>query len=415
VGGVARRAFRRPVTEADLGPILTFFEAGREGGTFDTGVEMALRRILADPEFVFRFERAPAGVPVGEAYRVSDLELASRLSFFLWSSIPDEELLGLAESGRLREPGVLSAQVARMLGDGRAMALVENFAGQWLFLRELPNRSPDLLVFPDFDENLRRAFVRETELLFGTIVREDRSVFEVLTADYTFVNEQLAAHYEIPNVYGTDFRRVRVPADARRGLLGHGSFLTLTSATNRTSPVTRGAWLLENILGSPPPQPPPNVPALPENTEGQGIELLPTSVRERMVAHRDDPACRGCHQLMDPIGLALENFDAIGRWRTLDSGSPVDASGQLVDGTMIDGAGDLRDALLAYPDAYLQTLIEKLLMYATGRATDYYDMPVVREVAARASENGYRFSEIVAGIVESDSFQMRMKIPEDDL
>jgi hypothetical protein len=408
-----RRAFRRPVTDGEIEPLFSFYRAGREAGSFDSGIEMAVRRILADPEFVFRFERAPEQVSVGTPYRVSDLELASRLSFFLWSSIPDEELLTLAEQGALGDPSVLRQQVGRMLGDPRSAALVENFSGQWLFLRELANRNPDLLVFPDFDENLRGSFARETELLFETIVREDRSVFDVLDADYTFVNERLARHYGIPNIYGTDFRRVQVPGDARRGLFGQGSFLTLTSATNRTSPVTRGAWVLENLLGSPPPQPPPNVPALPENTEGQGIEIVPTSVRERMIRHRDNPACRNCHQLMDPIGLALENFDAIGRWRTMDSGSAVDASGLLVDGTAINGVEDLRSALLGYPDAFLETLTEKLLMYATGRAVHYYDMTVVRAIAAEAAGNDYRFSSLVQGIVASEPFQMRMKTAED--
>jgi len=412
---LARHAYRRPVTDTDIEPLLNFYRSGRQGanGSFDKGIEMALRRILADPQFVFRFERDPENVPAGSAHRITDLELASRLSFFLWSSIPDEGLLTAAEQGKLRNSTVLQQQVRRMLKDPRSQALVTNFAGQWLYLRELRNRNPDLLVFPDFDDNLRQAFQRETELLFESIVREDRNVFEVLNADYTFVNERLAKHYGIPNIYGSDFRRITVDNSTRRGLLGHGSFLMVTSSPNRTSPVTRGSWILENLLGSPAPLPPPNVPPLPENTSGQGISTAPTSVRERMISHRANQPCKGCHQIMDPIGLALENFDGIGRWRSMDSGSKIDASGQLVDGTPIDGVETLRNALLSRPDAFVQTMTEKLLMYAVGRAAHYYDMPAVRAITREAGSNDYRFSSLVLGIVNSDPFQMRVKKAEE--
>ena len=366
---------------------------------------MALRRLLADPQFVFRFEGTPVNITAATAYRISDVELASRLSFFLWSSIPDEELLTVAEHGELHDPAVLERQVKRMLKDAKSQALISNFAGQWLFLRELKNRNPDLLVYPDFDDNLRQAFQHETELLFESIVREDRNVFDLMTANYTFVNERLARHYGIPNIYGSDFRRVTIQSDARRGLLGQGSILTVTSNPNRTSPVTRGAWILENLLGSPPPSPPPNVPPFPEAKTGQGATDATPSVRDRMIAHRANQPCKGCHQIMDPIGLALENFDGVGRWRTTDSDIPIDASGQLVDGTAIDGAESLRKALLR---AFVQTMTEKLLMYATGRAAHYYDMPAIRAITRESARNDYRFSSLVLGIVNSKPFQMRM-------
>jgi hypothetical protein len=415
ISNLARRAYRRPVTDADVEPLLNFYRSGKQGksGSFDRGIEMALRRIIADPQFVFRFERDPAEAQAGRAHRVTDIELASRLSFFLWSSIPDEELLALAEQGKLRNQGVLQQQVKRMLKDPRSEALVSNFSSQWLFLRELRNRNPDLLIYPDFDDNLRQAFQHETELLFDSIVREDRNVFDILNADYTFVNERLARHYGIPNVYGSDFRRVTIENKTRRGLLGQGSFLTVTSAPNRTSPVTRGSWILENLLGSAPPSPPPNVPPLPENTNGQGVAAVATSVRERMTNHRANQPCKGCHQLMDPIGLALENFDGVGRWRNTDSGSKIDASGQLVDGTPIDGVETLRNALLSRPDAFVQTMTEKLLMYAVGRASHSYDMPAIRVITREAARNNYRFSSLVAGVVNSDAFQMRVKKAEE--
>jgi cytochrome c551/c552 len=412
ISTLARRAYRRPVLDADIQPLLNFYREGRKTGDFDKGIEMALRRMLSDPQFVFRFERDPANISAGTAHRVTDLELASRLSFFLWSSIPDDELLTAAEQGKLKDPAILQQQVRRMLKDSRSQSLVTNFSGQWLYLRELKNRNPDLIMYPDFDDNLRLAFQRETELLFDSVVREDRSVFDVLNADYTFVNERLAKHYGIPNVYGSDFRRVTVEKQ-RRGLLGQGSFLTITSNPNRTSPVTRGSWILENLLGSPPPSPPPNVPPLPENTNGQGVTTVPTSVRDRMTLHRANQPCKGCHQLMDPIGLALENFDGIGRWRLEDSGTKIDASGQLVDGTPIDGVESLRNALLGRPDAFVQTMTEKLLMYAVGRATRSYDMPAIRAITREASRNNYRFSSIVTAIVSSEPFQMRVKKAEE--
>jgi len=413
VSSLARRAFRRQPQEDDISLILDFYKQGRQAGDFDTGIQMAVRRILADPQFVFRFERDPATLPVGTPHRVTDIELASRLSFFLWSSIPDDELLTLAAQGKLKDPVVLQQQVKRMLKDSRSQALIANFAGQWLFLRELRNREPDLMVFPDFDDNLRQSLQRETELFFGSIVREDRNVFDLLTADYTFVNERLAKHYGIPGINGSDFRRVPSPSPARRGLFGQGSFLMVTSAVNRTSPVTRGAWILENLLGSPPPLPPPNVPPLPENPTGQGTKTAALSVRDRMEQHRANQPCKGCHQIMDPIGLSLENFDGVGRWRTEDSGARIDTAGQLVDGTTLDGVESLRTALLRYPDAFAQTLTEKLMMYATGRATHYYDMPAIRAAARDAAKNGYRFSALVTAIVSSDPFQLRVKKAEE--
>jgi hypothetical protein len=412
VSNIARRAYRRSVTDADIEPLLNFYREGRKSGNFEKGVEMALRRILADPQFVFRFERDPANAPAGSQHRITDFELASRLSFFLWSSIPDDELLSAAEQGKLKDPAVLQQQVRRMLKDSKSQALVTNFSGQWLYLRELKNRNPDLIMYPDFDDNLRQAFQRETEMLLESVVREDRNVFDILNADYTFVNERLARHYGVPNVYGSDFRRVTVEKN-RRGLLGQGSFLTITSNPNRTSPVTRGSWILENLLGSPPPSPPPNVPPLPENTNGQGMTTVPTSVRERMTLHRANQPCKGCHQLMDPIGLALENFDGIGRWRVEDSGTRIDASGQLVDGTPIDGVETLRNAILGRSDAFVQTMTEKLLMYAVGRPARYYDMPAIRAITREAGRNNYRFSSIVAGIVNSEPFQMRVKKAEE--
>jgi len=400
------RAFRRPAEDADVQSLMRFYQEERSNtGRFEAGIEMGLRRILADPEFVFRFEAPPVAVPPGVPYRITDPQLASRLSFFLWSSVPDDELLTLAAQGKLHDPAVLERQTRRMLEDPRSRALVTNFAGQWLYLRDLKSANPDSNEFPDFDDNLRQAFQRETEMLFESILREDRSVLDLLNADYTFVNERLARHYGIPHVYGPDFRRVPVPSDARRGVLGQGSMLLVTSNANRTSPVQRGKWILENLLGSPPPLPPPNVPPLKENPSG----AAGTSVRERMEEHRANPACSGCHKIMDPIGLALENFDAVGRWRTMDAGAKIDASSQLVDGTPVDGAASLRNAILNRQEAFVGTMTEKLLMYALGRETKYYDMPVVRAVMREAARNRYRFSQLVLGIVKSDPFQMRVK------
>jgi hypothetical protein len=406
ISNLVRRAFRRAPGDADLETLLSFYQRERTtSSSFEAGIEMALRRVLADPEFVFRFEPPPAHIAPGTPYRITDTELASRLSFFLWSSIPDDELLDLAIQHKLHEPAILEQQTRRMLSDPRSRALVTNFAGQWLYLRDLKSANPDSREFPDFDDNLRQAFQRETEMLFESIVHEDQPVLNLLDAGYTFVNERLAKNYGIPNVYGPDFRRVPVALDARRGLLGQGSMLLVTSNANRTSPVQRGKWILENLLGSPPPLPPPNVPPLKENTASAAA----TSVRERMEEHRSNPVCAGCHKIMDPIGLALENFDGIGRWRTMDSGSKIDVSGQLVDGTRLDGPDSLRNALLDRPDAFVGTLTEKLLMYGVGRETKYYDMPVVRAIMHDAAPGRYRFSDLVLGIVKSTPFQMRMK------
>jgi hypothetical protein len=385
---------------------MRFYRDGRDKGSFDTGIEMALRRILASPEFIFRFEQDPEEASSGVAYPVSDLELASRLSFFLWSSLPDAELLEAATQGRLRRPAQMEAQVRRMLADARSVALVENFAGQWLYLRNLENIDPDYGQFADFDANLKRAFRKQTELFFESIIREDRSVLDLLSASDTFLNERLATHYGIPGVYGSHFRRVELgdEFDYRRGLLGQGSILTVTSYPNRTSPVQRGKWILENLLGVPAPTPPPNVPELQE-TAAPGIEL--TSVRARMEAHRTNPVCAACHKIMDPIGFAMENFDAVGRWRDQDEGSPIDASGELVDGTPIDGPSGLRAALEGYSHQFVQNMTERLLTYAMGRGLEYYDMPVVRAIAREAAADDYRFSSLVLGVVQSAGFQMK--------
>ena len=399
---LARRAYRRPTTDADVDLLLGFFDEGRADGGFDQGVEMALRRLLVSPEFLLRVERDPAGAD--GPYRVSDLELASRLSFFLWSSLPDDELIEAASRGGLRDPAVLEAQVRRMLADERSASLVTSFAAQWLYLRNLPAVSPDFIVFPDFDETLRRALRRETELFFESVVREDRSALDLITANYTFVNERLARHYGMPGVAGSHFRRVSLPPGSLRGgLLGHGSILAVTGYATRTSPVVRGKWVLENLLGTPPPPPPPNVPPLDEAKSAAAL-----SMRERMEEHRRNPACAACHALMDPVGLSLENFDAIGRWRTLTAGlAPIDASGGLPDGTVFDGVAGLRQALLDRSDQFVRTLVDKLMTYALGRATEHYDAPAVRAVERGAKAGGYRFSDIVLGIVRSTPFQMR--------
>jgi mono/diheme cytochrome c family protein len=406
VATLARRAFRAPVTGTDMQPLLAFYKSGRQEGSFDLGIERALQLILASPKFVFRAERDPAELAPGAVHRVSDVELASRLSFFLWSSIPDDELLAEASAGRLKDPSVLERQTRRMLADPKAQAMVSNFAGQWLHLRNLRNVQPHADDFPDFDDNLRHAFQRETEMLFESVMREDRSVVDLLRADYTFVNERLARHYGMPNVYGSQFRRVPVTDDARKGLLGHGSFLTLTSHATRTSPVLRGKFVLENILGTPPPPPPPDVPTLKENEKGQ----KPKTVREQMAEHRANPTCASCHKIMDPIGFALDNFDAVGAWRTEDAGAPIDASGELTDGTRIDGVVSLRKAILARPDLFAGTMTEKLLVYALGRGLDHQDMPVVRAILRTAAAHDYRFSSLILGVVDSVPFQMRMKM-----
>jgi len=391
---LTRRAYRRPVTEKDLELPLRFYQDGRTGGSFDAGIEAALRLILADPKFLFRSE--------SETPNISDLALASRLSFFLWSSLPDDQLIEIAAQGKLKDQPVLEHQVKRMLADPRADALVSNFAGQWLFLRNLQSSVPDRDTFPDFDDNLRQAFRRETELFFASIMREDRSVLDLLNADYTFVNQRLAEHYGMPNIYGSQFRRVKLVDENRRGLLGQGSILTVTSYPNRTSPVLRGKWILENILGTPPPPPPPNVPALKENSEGS----KPLPMRALLEEHRKNAACASCHRIMDPLGFSLENFDGIGQWRTKEPGGVVDASGQLADGTKVDGPGALRKALLSHPDQFVETMTEKLLTYALGRGLEYYDMPAVRSIAHDAARNNYRFTSLIMGIVNSTPFSV---------
>jgi hypothetical protein len=404
VSALARRAYRRPVTDADVEPLLEFYREGKSQGGFEDGIERALRRLLVSPEFLFRVERDPAGVVAGAVYRISDVELASRLSFFLWSSIPDEELLSLAEKRQLGTPAVLAGQVRRMLEDRRADAFVSNFAGQWLFLRNLEASVPVQNTFPDFDDSLRQAFRRETELFFDSIVREDRSAFDLLRADYTFVNDRLARHYGIPNVKGSHFRRVALGKDSPRGgLLGQGSILTVTSYPDRTSPVVRGKWILENLLGTPPPPPLPNVGELkPKDASGAVL-----SMRERMQQHRANPICASCHSMMDPLGLSLENFDAVGKWRTLGEGStPIDASGALPDGTRFEGPEGLREALLS-SNRFVATLTEKMLTYALGRGLEYYDEPAVRAILRDASRDEYRFSSLIAGVVQSNPFRMR--------
>ena len=403
---MATRAFRRPVTANgdDMARLLEFYRAGRQSGSFERGIQQALARVLVDPQFLFRLEREPADLPAGAAYRINDLDLASRLSFFLWSSIPDDELLDQARRGVLSDPPTLERQVRRMLADPRADAMVTNFAGQWLYLRELKNVRPD---GAEWDANLRHSLQRETELLFRAIMQEDRSVVDLLDSDFTFVDERLARHYGIPEVRGARMRRITLPADSpRRGLLGHGSVLTLTSAANRTSPVVRGKWILENLLGAPPPQPPPGVET---NLEKDPAQVKVTSLRQRLEMHRASPQCASCHRLMDPIGLALENFDHTGKWRTLDGKAPIDASGQLADGTKVNGPESVRRALLARSDVFVTVMAEKLLTYATGRALRPQDMPAVRSIVRAAASDTYRFSSLIAGVVMTPQFQMRTK------
>ena len=401
---LARRAYRRPVTEADVGTLLDFYEAGRRDGSFDDGIGFALERLLADPDFLYRIEREPVDIAAGASYPVSDVELASRLSFFLWSSIPDDELLDRADDGTLSDPDVLERQVRRMLADPRAKALVDNFAGQWLHLRNMESVYPDPLEFPEFDENLREAYQAETELFIEQLLRDDASVLDLLRADYTFVNERLARHYGIPNVYGNRFRKVTFAPGERAGLLSHGSLMTVTSYPNRTSPVLRGKWVLENLLGAPPPEPPPDVPTLEEeNADGE-----PLSMRQALVRHRENPACAVCHAPMDPIGFSLENFNAIGEWRPIsEAGTPIDASGVLPDGAAFEGPTGLRDLLLDRPADFVGTVTEKLMMYALGRGVEYYDAPTVRRIVREAAAEDYRWSSVILGIVKSTAFQMR--------
>ena len=409
---LARRAYRRPPTPKELTTLMTFFGQGRKGASFEDGIEYALRLVLASPQFLVRGEQEPAAVRLGQPYRITDLELASRLSFFLWSSVPDDQLITVATQGRLREPGVLEKQVRRMLADPRSDALVTNFAQQLLYLRNLPSTSPDGVFYPNWDNELRHSLQREAELFFESIIREDRNVLDLLTADYTFVNERLARHYGIPNVYGSRFRRVTLPPgmDYRRGLLGKGSFLAVTWTQNfRSSPVKRGVWVLENILGTPPPEPPPNVPAL-EETKSEGGKTL--TLREQMTLHRAAPTCAGCHKIMDPIGFALENFDADASWRTKQGGNggvPIDVKVKLWDGQEVDGPVGLRTALLRYSPQFTRMFIEKLMTYAVGRGLEYTDMPTVRAIARDVQKSDQHFSAIVLAVVRSPQFQMRVK------
>ena len=405
---LARRAYRRPVQNGDVGALLQFFDIGRsESGNFEAGIERALRYLLVSPDFLFRVETDPVDVEASSVYQISEMELASRLSFFLWSSMPDELLLDAAEAGRLADPAELERQVLRMIADPRSRALTENVAGQWLQLRNLadPSVRPGDPYSLAFDESLRQGFIRETEMFFESIVRENRGVLELLTADYTYLNERVALHYGIPNVQGSHFRRVELPAESpRRGILGHGSILTLTSHAIRTSPVLRGKWILNNVLGTPPPDPPPNVPALVDRK----TQAKTATMRERMSAHRNNPACAACHAMIDPAGFALEHFDAIGRWRAVDeSYNEIDASGVLPDGTAFDGAAGLREALGEVPTRFVRTFTEKLLTYALGRGVEYYDMPAVRRILRDTAADGYRMHALILGIVESDPFQQR--------
>jgi hypothetical protein len=405
IASLARQAYRRPVDDADVDALLPFYNAGRADAGFDAGIQHVLERLLVSPQFLYRIERVPDGARPGEAFEISQLELASRLSFFLWSSLPDEELLDLAVSGRLTEDSVLDAQVERMLADSRADALVDDFGSQWLFLRDLELKEPDLFLFRDFDEGLREGFVEETKLFVESILREERSVLDLITADYTFVNERLAEHYGIPFVKGSHFRRVELPEDSPRGgLLGQGSILTLTSYPTRTSPVLRGKYVLDNLLASPPPPPPPDVPALDAEPPE---ERATTTLRESMAAHRAKPECAGCHAQMDPIGFAFEHFDAVGRWREAEGGLPIEAASLLPDGTEIDGIDGVKQLLVRDPERFVGAVTEKLLMYALGRNVQYYDKPAVRKIVRDASADDYTFAALVRGIVKSVPFRMR--------
>ena len=408
---LAARAYRRPVTSVDTDELMVAYEFGRQEKDFEQGIEMVLARILASPQFIYRIEEEPAALKAGQSYRISDVDLASRLSFFLWSSAPDEALLASARQGRLTVPVVLEQQVRRMLKHPKAKALAVNFAGQWLNLRALDSVAPVPLIYPDFDDPLRQAMRAEVELLFDRIVREDRSILDLLDSDYTFVNERLARHYGIPQIYGTQFRLVTLGPgmESRRGLLGKGAFLTATAKPERNSPVTRGKWVMTNVLGVSPPDPPADVPPLPaRDPDARGNGREPT-MRERMVEHRVRADCIQCHRLMDPIGFALENFDAVGLWRSTDGGSPIDASGQLFDGTTIDGPVALRTWLTGYSDQFARVAVEKLLTYGLGRGVEYQDMPLVRSIARDAGREGNRFSALVMGVVKSAPFQMNTK------
>jgi hypothetical protein len=404
LSSLARRAYRRPVATDDLPPLLALYRQGAQGGGFEAGVRLALQKILVSPEFLFRMEFDPPGAIPGSVHRISDIELASRLSFFLWSSIPDDELLAIAERGALSDAPVLEAQVRRMLADPRSQVLVKNFSGQWLYLRNIAGIQPDATSFPNFDENLRQALAQETELLIESTLREDRSVADLLNTDYTFVNQRLAEHYGIKGVYGSEFRRVALDDPKRHGLLGQASVLTVTSYPNRTAPTIRGKWVLEQLLGTPPPPPPPNVPSLKDDASTKTMTM-----RERMEQHRANPTCAVCHKMMDPIGFSLENFDGIGRWRdsTGIGTGPIDTSGVLPDGTAFDGPAGLRDVLVSKRDLFVETFTERLLTYALGRGVEQYDSPVIRKITREAAADNQRWSSIILGIAKSAPFQMR--------
>jgi hypothetical protein len=414
LSSLVRRAYRRPATAADLTSLTEFYRAGRaDGGSFDDGIEAGLQRVLADPEFVYRLEPEPAGLTEGKTYRVTDLALASRLSFFLWSSVPDDELIDLASQGKLKDPVVLEKQVRRMLADPKSEAFINNFTGQWLGVRSLKTVEPAINLFPDFDDNLRYAYEREVELFFASIVREDRSVLDLLTGNYTFVNERLAKQYGIPNVYGPQFRKVTLPAelDVRRGLLGKGALLTTTSVAARTSPVARGKWFLQTFMGVSPPDPPPGVDTtLKAKPVAAGGAVSDPPMRERMAEHHTNPVCASCHAIFEPIGLAMENFDAVGAWRTADGENAIDATGVLVDGTKVDGIASLRDTLVHRSDQFVRVITEKMMIYALGRGVEYQDMPTVRSIVRDSSAGKYKFSSLVMGIVKSAPFQTNMKV-----
>jgi hypothetical protein len=402
---LARRAYRRPVTDTDIATLLTFYDNGRKERDFDLGIQRALERLLVSPQFLYRIERDPAGAVPGTAHPVSDLELASRLSFFLWSSIPDDELLNVAAAGKLKQPEVLEQQVKRMLADPRSESMVNNFAAQWLYLRDVDLKAPDLFVFRDFDEGLRASFEKETDLFLDSILRENRSVLELLTANYTFVNERLAKHYGIPNIRGAEFQRVTFPKDSPRGgLLGQGGILLLTSYSTRTSPVLRGKYILENLLAAAPPPPPANVPSLKTESAKSGEQI---SLREAMAQHRTDPACANCHARMDPIGFAMENFDAIGKWRDHDGTNAIDVTSKLADGTVVDGLAGVKQLLLNDPQRFVGAMTQKLLMYGIGRNVQYFDAPAVRKIVRDAAPGDYKFESLVLGVVKSAPFQMR--------
>lgn len=409
---LVKHAYRRPATPADVSALMQFYQDGRsDNGSFDDGIEAVVQRVLADPEFVYRLEPEPANLTPGKTYRIGDMALASRLSFFLWSTVPDDQLIDLAAKGKLHEPAVLEAQVRRMMADARFEALVTNFTGQWLGVRSLKTAEPVVNIFPDFDDNLRLGYQREIELFFASIAREDRSVLDLLTANYTFVNERLAKQYGIPDIYGAQFRRVTLPPelDMRRGLLGKGGLMTVTSNAARTSPVTRGKWFLQTFVGVSPPDPPPNVPAIKERPVDTTGNAKPPTMRQTMEMHHTNPVCASCHSLFEPMGLALENFDAVGGWRTLDGESPIDANGVLVDGTKVDGVASLRNWVLSRQDQFVRVVTEKLMTYALGRGVEYQDMPEIRSIVHESAPGNYRFTSIVLGIVKSPAFQMNMK------